>query len=224
MRSMEYFRACAYAVRLMAGAVKIPHQDESLIKTRRRQIFLAACRVLARKSFHQATVKEIALEAGIAAGSVYLYLRSKDEILLLLADSMVGELVEGLPEIRADSAGDPRRELLGIMRRVLDIIDRYREAFAVLNHEVRYLARRQRYKASLQTILEPYLSSLGSVLKRGREMALMQVEDVASVVEAVHMLCSGWSTGTGLLEKTDKETYWREISNIIQGRFFIDAA
>lgn len=206
----------------MAGALKVTHHDENLIKTRRRQIFLAACRVLARKSFHQATVKEIALEAGIAAGSVYLYLKSKDEILLLLAESMVAELAEALPSIRAESDGDPRRELLGIMRRVLDIIDRYREAFAVLNHEVRYLSRRPKYRATLQAILEPYMSSLGSALKRGREMGVMRFDDLASVVEAVHMLCSGWSMGTGLLENTAKETYWKEIAAIIEGRFFVD--
>ncbi len=61
-----------------------PH-EESLVKSRRRQIFLAACRVLARKSFHEASVKELALEAGLAAGSIYLYLDSKDEIIPLIA-------------------------------------------------------------------------------------------------------------------------------------------
>lgn len=208
----------------MVGPIRISNQDENLIKTRRHQIFLAACRVLARKSFHQATVKEIALEAGIAAGSVYLYVQSKDEILLLLAESMVGELADALPEIRENSAGDPRRELLGILRRVLDIIDCYREAFAVLNHEVRYLARRPKYRGPLEAILEPYLSSMSAVLRRGRDLKLMWVEDIASVVEALHMLCSGWSMGTGILERTAKETYWREVSNIVEGKLFIQTS
>ncbi|HVN90876.1 MAG TPA: TetR/AcrR family transcriptional regulator [Candidatus Binataceae bacterium] len=199
--------------------VKSPNQDEALAAIRRRQIFLAACRVLASKSFHQATVKEIAVEAGIAAGSIYLYLRSKDEILLLLAESMVGELAESFPEIRQKAEGDPRRELLGIMRAALDVIDRYREAFAVLNHEVRYLGRRQQYRAPLNQILEPYLSALGNVLERGRDQGLMTFADVNSVIEAVHMLCSGWASGTGILLHTEKETYWQEIASIIEGRF-----
>ena len=203
----------------MDEASKLPNQEDALVAMRRRQIFLAACRVLARKSFHQATVKEIALEAGIAAGSIYLYLRSKDEILLLLAESMVGELAESLPEIRAKAEGDPRRELLGIMRAALDVIDRYREAFAVLNHEVRYLGRRQQYRAPLNTILDPYLSALGNVLERGREQGLMKFDDVKSVIEAIHMLCSGWASGTGILVHTEKETYWQEIAAIVQGRF-----
>jgi AcrR family transcriptional regulator len=205
----------------MAEALKLQNHDDPLVRARRRQIFLAACRVLARKSFHQATVKEIAIEAGLAAGSIYLYLESKDEILLLLAESMVGELVEALPEIRAVSGDDPRHELLGIMRAALDIIDRYREAFAVLNHEVRYLARRPQYRASLNQILEPYLSAFTGAIARGRERGLMRCEDLPSGVEAVHMLCSGWAMGTKILAKTEKETYWRTIEALIEGRFLV---
>jgi TetR/AcrR family transcriptional regulator, fatty acid metabolism regulator protein len=176
--------------------------------------------VLARKSFHQATVKEMALEAGLAAGSIYMYLRSKDEILLLLAESMVGELMEALPELRAHTEDDPRRELLAVMRVALDVIDRYREAFAVLNHELRYLEQRPQYRTALKEILRPYKSALASALERGRARGLMRFEDLPSVVEALHMLCSGLSMGASMLAKTDKETYWREIAGIVEGRFF----
>jgi len=204
----------------MAVALKLPAQDEALVLSRRRQIFLAACRVLARKSFHEATVREMALEAGLAAGSIYMYLRSKDEILLLLAESMVGELLEALPEIRAATADDPRRELLGVMRRALDVIDRYKEAFAVLNHEVRYLQRRLQYRTALKEIISEYTAALAAPLTRGREQGVINFESMPSVVEALHMLCSGWAMGGSLLSKTDKETYWREIAAMVEGRFF----
>jgi hypothetical protein len=52
----------------------------------------------------------------------------------------------------------------------------------------------------------------------------MCVDDIASVVEALHMLCSGWSMGTGILERTAKETYWREVSNIVEGKLFIQTS
>src|SRR5579859_3078440 len=204
----------------MAAELKISLGDDGLAKARRRQIFLAVTRVLARKSFHQATVKEMALEAGIATGSIYMYLRSKDEILLLLAESMVGELVEELPEIRARTKDDPRAELLAIMRTALDVIDRYREAFAVLNHEVRYLERNAQYRAALKELLRPYKEALAGALERGRARGLIRFDDLWSVVEALHMLCSGLSMGASMLAKTDKETYWREIAGIVEGRFF----
>jgi len=134
----------------MAEPLRNQNQDETLVRARRQQIFAAACRVLKHKSFHEATVKEIALEARLAAGSIYVYLQSKDDILLLLAESMVAELAEMLPQIRGKSRGEPRRELLELMRAAIDVIDRYREAFCVLNQEVRYLARRPDYRIALE--------------------------------------------------------------------------
>src|SRR5260370_41510713 len=101
-------------------AVRASAPDATLVRSRRRQIFLAACRVLARKSFHEASVKELALEAGVAAGSIYLYLDSKDEIIPLIAESMVAELVEMLPEIRERTVGDPPPGLIEVMRAILD--------------------------------------------------------------------------------------------------------
>lgn len=204
----------------MNDVLKIQTVDESLARARRKQIFLAVTRVLARKSFHQATVKEMALEAGLAAGSIYAYVQSKDEILLLLADSMVGELVDALPEIRARTHDDPRHELLAIMHAALDVIDRYREAFAVLNHEVRYLEQRPQYRTALKEILQPYKEALAVPLERGRALGLIRFDDLPSVVEALHMLCSGLAMGASMLAKTDKEIYWREIAAMVEGRFF----
>jgi AcrR family transcriptional regulator len=206
--------------RAAAETLRPQPQDEKLVKLRRRQIFAAACRVLARKSFHEASVKELALEAGIAAGSIYLYLQSKDEIILLIAESMVAEFVEMLPAIRERNAGDPRRELIDVMRAILDVIDRYREAFNVLHHEARYLERRPEYGAALKKIGKDYLGAVAEIIERGKRGGAIHVDDSRSAVHAIHMLCAGWAMGTNNLKHTDKETYWREIAGIVEGRFF----
>jgi AcrR family transcriptional regulator len=204
----------------MPEAARSQPQDDALVKTRRRQIFLAACRVLARKSFHEASVKELALEAGLAAGSIYVYLQGKEDILILIAESMVAELVESLPAIREKSGGEPRRELLEIMRTILDVIDRYREAFTVMNHEVRYLARRPEHRRALGKIVDEYHSAVADVLERGRTAGVIHFNDLQSVVHAIHMLCAGWATGANSLKETGKDTYWGEIAAMIEGRFF----
>jgi AcrR family transcriptional regulator len=202
-----------------AVVLKSQPQDEALVRQRRRQIFLAACRVLSRKSFHEASDKELALEAGLAAGSIYVYLDGKDEILILIAESMVAELVEQLPAIHERTGNDPRLELAAVMREILDIIDRYREAFAVLHHEARYLAKRAQYKTAMNKIGERYLSAVGEVIERGRKLGVIQADDVPAAVHAIHMLCAGWAMGGHGLRHTDKESYWREISRIVEGRF-----
>jgi AcrR family transcriptional regulator len=201
-------------------AVRVQSPDDKLVKARRRQIFLAACRVLARKSFHEASVKELALEAGLAAGSIYVYLDSKDEIIPLIGESMVAELVEMLPAIHERTAGDTRRELIEVMRAILDVIDRYREAFNVLHHEGRYLARRPQHQKAMKKIGDDYLGAVTEIIERGRRTGVINVEDPRSAVHAIHMLCAGWAMGANNLKGIDKETYWREIAAMVEGRFF----
>ncbi|MGE5602844.1 MAG: TetR/AcrR family transcriptional regulator [Nitrososphaerales archaeon] len=48
---------------------------------RRQQIIDAAYRCLARKGFHQTTMRDIYEEAGLSAGAVYHYFDSKDDII-----------------------------------------------------------------------------------------------------------------------------------------------
>jgi AcrR family transcriptional regulator len=201
-----------------------PHTpEENLVTARRRQIFLAACRVLAHKSFHEASVKEFAQEAGLAAGSIYLYLQSKDEIIPLMGESMVAEFIEMLPAIRERTVGDPRRELIEVMRAILDVIDHYREAFNVLHHEARYLERRPQYRAAMKKVSERYLGAVAEIIERGKRMNVIQFDDPHSAVHAIHMLCAGWAMGANYLQHSDKETYWREIAAIVEGRFFAPA-
>jgi TetR/AcrR family fatty acid metabolism transcriptional regulator len=46
-----------------------------------QRILEAAARVFARQGFHQATVSQVAREAGVADGTIYLYFKNKDDIL-----------------------------------------------------------------------------------------------------------------------------------------------
>ena len=51
------------------------------MKPDKRELILeAAARVFGEKGFHQATVEEIAKEAGVGKGTIYQYFDSKDEI------------------------------------------------------------------------------------------------------------------------------------------------
>ena len=52
--------------------------------TKPQQIVDAAIRVFARSGYYNSRVSDIAREAGIASGTIYLYFRTKDEILVTL--------------------------------------------------------------------------------------------------------------------------------------------
>jgi AcrR family transcriptional regulator len=56
------------------------------LTARREQILLAACKCLSRKGFHGTTIRDICREAGLSAGAVYAYFKSKDDILEGIAE------------------------------------------------------------------------------------------------------------------------------------------
>ena len=61
---------------------------------KRRRILQAAVKVFARKGYFAARVAEIAKRAGVADGTIYLYFRGKEDILVSLFDELMAEHVE----------------------------------------------------------------------------------------------------------------------------------
>jgi TetR/AcrR family fatty acid metabolism transcriptional regulator len=58
-----------------------------------QQISAAAIRVFARSGYYNSRVSDIAREAGIASGTIYLYFKTKDEILVTLFREKMAEWV-----------------------------------------------------------------------------------------------------------------------------------
>jgi TetR/AcrR family fatty acid metabolism transcriptional regulator len=70
-----------------------------IIKQRRQQIFDAALEVFSKKGFDQATIPDIADEAGVAVGTIYNYYQSKHDLLLSIIKSYINtESFTGLLE------------------------------------------------------------------------------------------------------------------------------
>jgi TetR/AcrR family fatty acid metabolism transcriptional regulator len=53
-----------------------------------QQILTAAIRVFAERGFSQSTISQIAQEAGVADGTIYLYFKNKDDILVQFYERM----------------------------------------------------------------------------------------------------------------------------------------
>lgn len=64
-------------------------KQEYLVNTRRNQILDAATRVFAEKGFHPTTIKDVAREAGLADGTIYIYFENKPALLLGIMDRMM---------------------------------------------------------------------------------------------------------------------------------------
>src|SRR5687768_17420594 len=73
-----------------------------LVTDKREAILRAAIKVFARRGYFNSKVADVAKEAGIADGTVYLYFKSKDEILHSIFDRAMAEFIaEGRKEIEA---------------------------------------------------------------------------------------------------------------------------
>ena len=58
-----------------------PKVSEQYMEERRNQILDAAVATFSRKGFHQATIEDIRLEAGLSRGAVYHYFKTKEDII-----------------------------------------------------------------------------------------------------------------------------------------------
>ena len=129
-----------------------------------QQIIEAAVRVFARRGYYNSRVSDIAREAGIAAGTIYLYFKTKDDILVTLFRDKMAEFVGTL---RKAIAGEP--DAASKIRRLVSL------HFSMLEEnpdlaEVVQVELRQGQKffrgASSQEI-GAYFALIGSVLEEG---------------------------------------------------------
>lgn len=83
------------------------------VSDKREAILRAAITVFASKGYFNSKVADIASQAGIADGTVYLYFKSKDEILRSIFDAAMVEFIsEGRRELaKISSASDKIRKI-----------------------------------------------------------------------------------------------------------------
>ncbi|WP_194915482.1 TetR/AcrR family transcriptional regulator [Catenulispora rubra] len=92
----------------------MPKVSEEHAAARREQILSAAQRCFARKGFHATSMNDVFAEAGLSAGAVYSYFRSKDEIIVAMAERAVRMIV---PFFDAVLVEEPTPTLEDVTRR-----------------------------------------------------------------------------------------------------------
>ncbi|WP_409303260.1 TetR/AcrR family transcriptional regulator [Peribacillus sp. SCS-155] len=71
-------------------------KDEKLVRMRRNQMIKGAVNLFKEKGFHRTTTREIAKSAGFSIGTLYEYIRTKDDVLYLVCDFIYDEVKERL--------------------------------------------------------------------------------------------------------------------------------
>ena len=74
-------------------------------RVRKEQIIEASVRVFAQKGFYNAKVADVAREAGVADGTIYLYFKNKDDLLISLFETKMEEILQRFSAILELEAG-----------------------------------------------------------------------------------------------------------------------
>src|SRR6267143_5620495 len=112
------------------------NSDRPVIADKRSAILRAAIRVFAGNGYFNSKVADIAREAGVADGTVYLYFKSKEEILHSIFDrSMEEAIADGRKQIAEIT--DPREKLRRIALLHLERLGADRDLAIVFQVELR---------------------------------------------------------------------------------------
>ncbi len=86
------------------------------------KILEAATRVFAREGFHNAKIEDVAKEAGVAHGTVYLYFGGKDDLLISIFRENLEELVEYVgSEVKKEAnAEDKLRRMISLQIELIE--------------------------------------------------------------------------------------------------------
>ncbi|MBS2771372.1 MULTISPECIES: TetR/AcrR family transcriptional regulator [Anoxybacillus] len=69
-------------------------KDERLVKKRRNEMIKGAISLFKQKGFHRTTTREIAKASGFSIGTLYEYIRQKEDVLYLVCDRIYDEVRE----------------------------------------------------------------------------------------------------------------------------------
>ncbi|WKK27345.1 TetR/AcrR family transcriptional regulator [Streptomyces olivoreticuli] len=111
---------------------------------RRRELLATAAEVFAAHGYNATTVRRIADEAGLLAGSLYYHFDSKESMLDEILSTFLDELWAGYDTVLASGLG-PRETLEALVTESFREIDRHRPAVAIYQKESRHLAARPRF-------------------------------------------------------------------------------
>jgi AcrR family transcriptional regulator len=180
-------------------------KDEALVEKRRQQIFEAALKAFADGGFHKTNLRQITKLADLAYGSVYDYVKTKDDILFLIYDNILGELYHALLEASGCSQ-DPKEQLRALIKAAMDHTDEYKDAIILLYQESRVM----KTSGHLPEVFEKersYLRLFVDILERGIEEGVFQVSNVRLLENILPLMCSVWALKRWNLKGMTKEEY-----------------
>jgi len=183
---------------------------------KRRRILDAAVKVFAQYGFYNSKVSQVAREAGVADGTIYLYFKNKEDILIQVFIDAMDEILHR-QETALEGVDDPAERLAIFARTHFDSVAESRAMAEVITVELR-----QSSKFMRATDMKPfgrYLGIIARIVEEGQEGGIFSQEVNARLVAraffgAIDELALEWAMGKRLAslreacEQTTKLFLW----------------
>jgi AcrR family transcriptional regulator len=115
-------------------------KDEMLVLKRRNQMIRGAVTLFIEKGFHKTTTREIAKASGFSIGTLYEYIRKKEDVLFLVCDSIYQRVKERM-EASIDPNQSSIQSLVHAIRSYFQLMDDMQDEVVVMYQEVKSLSR-----------------------------------------------------------------------------------
>mgnify|MGYP000557278214 CR=1 FL=1 len=130
------------------------------------RILEAAAKIFAEKGFHQSTISQIAKKAGVADGTIYLYFKNKDDVLVQFFQYKTKQVFNGFREEvkKGDSAIEKLRNLI---HRHLSEFQRDRD-MAVVYQSFAY-HKNDLVESNIREMSKMYLDIVSEIVEQGQQ-------------------------------------------------------
>ena len=187
-------------------------KDQDLINKRHAQICDAAIRLFSQKGFHQTSVREISDACGLGIGTLYSYIKTKEDILYLVYRRIL-ETFEARMLEATQGIENPRLQLKAALEATLKIYDECQDVVVLLYQESHALGRQ-----GLQALLEvdrTYVGVFREILEQGNRAGSFAVKNPHLLAVCILFLCAVWDLKRWNLRGYTLETVIESLTTLI---------
>ena len=182
-----------------------------------QRIIDAATKVFAKKGFYNAKVSEIAQEAGIADGTIYIYFKHKDDILISLFEEKMKEVLDNMKK-QISLETDPLKKIEKFALVHLKLIQDNKDIAEIIQVELRQSSKFMKNYHNIKFF--EYLDLISHIIQEGKEKGLIREDILPGIAKRAFFGALDEMSRFWVLSKKPKydiETASRQISG-----FFIN--
>jgi TetR/AcrR family fatty acid metabolism transcriptional regulator len=154
-----------------SASPKASVSDKRGAPDKRERILRAAIKVFARKGFYATRVSEIAKAAGVADGTIYLYFKNKDDVLVSIFEDRITKLI-GVLRAELDTPGSFEDRFRRLVELQLGLLEGQRDLAEVVTVNLRQSSRLLKQFAT--PLFSEYLDVIATLLQQGQREGVVR--------------------------------------------------